>query len=347
MVQHKNKSSEPLVSIIITSYNRANFISKSIDSALAQDYKNLEIIISDNNSTDDTDKVIQKYQNDPRVKYFKNSTNLGMIQNFIIATEERAKGKYITYVSSDDFLINNHFISQGIEIINKHDNVLLVFGIVVTLEKNIMKEDNKTLHLYANEFQEGRKVFLDFANNKTLGWGAALINRKELMDLNIFGSKASSVDYEANLLLMLKGNVGFINHNTYVFQLHDNQFSKNHLKTMESVLQNYTYIFETYKYANQHNCLSHSQLEAWKNDLLFLEARYVTLRFLAINKNEYNRLMNYYKTNHLLVYRRLKTNIKHCFLSFFYRRPIFSLKILQLISKSHHRNLKNILPGNE
>ena len=51
----------PLVSIVITSYNRAHTIEKAIESALGQDYQNLEIIISDNNSTDNTDEVVKKY----------------------------------------------------------------------------------------------------------------------------------------------------------------------------------------------------------------------------------------------------------------------------------------------
>jgi len=340
----ERQQNNPLVSIIITSYNRANLIEQAIDSALAQDYQNLEIVISDNNSTDNTDDVIKKYLADPRVKYFKNVANLGMAGNFRIATEERAKGEFLTYISSDDYLINERFISQAIKIINDYDNVLLVFGKGMTLleKENILLAD-KYSELYLKEFKHGQNVFLNFANTKTLGWGAALINRKELLAVNIFNSRSSSVDYEANLLLMLKGNVGFIKVPTYVFRIHTGQVSQNHFKSAEILLQNYSYIFAAHKYADENKIFSRKILEKWKNDLLFLEARYVLLRFLPVNKEEYGKLISYFKSNHPQVYKRLKRNIKMNFLSFLYRRPNFSLKFIHIISKGHSRNLKNIM----
>ena len=75
-------NNNPLVSVVITSYNRANLIEGAIQSALAQDYPNLEIIISDNCSTDNTDKVIAKYLSNPKIRYYKNEQNIGMIPNF-------------------------------------------------------------------------------------------------------------------------------------------------------------------------------------------------------------------------------------------------------------------------
>lgn len=334
----------PLVSIIITSYNRASLIGQAIDSALAQDYQNLEVIISDNNSTDNTDEVIKKYLGDPRIKYFKNVTNLGMAGNFRIATEERAKGEFLTYISSDDYLINERFISQAIKIINNYDNVLLVFAKGMTLleKENILLAD-KHSELYLKEFKHGQDVFLDFANSKTLGWGAALINRRELLAINIFNSTSSSVDYEANLLLMLRGNVGFIKIPTYVFRMHSGQVSQNHFKSAENVLQNYSFIFVAHKYAEENKIFPGKILEKWKNDLLFLEARYVLLRFLPVNKEAYEELIRYFKSNHPQVYKKLKRNIKMNFLSFLYRRPDFSLKFIHIISKGHSRNLKSIL----
>src|SRR5688572_32431359 len=102
----------PLVSVIITSYNRASLIVKTIESALAQDYPNLEIIISDNCSTDDSDAVIRKYTGDPRIRYFRNAENIGMMPNFIKATYELSRGEYLTYVSSDDYLTDPTFVSE-------------------------------------------------------------------------------------------------------------------------------------------------------------------------------------------------------------------------------------------
>src|SRR4051812_13944842 len=103
----------PLASIIITSYNHASFINKAIQSAIRQDYKNLEVIISDNNSTDNTEEIVSQYLSDSRVKYFKNETNIGMLKNFRKATD-LCSGEYVTYISSDDYLVNDSFVSETI-----------------------------------------------------------------------------------------------------------------------------------------------------------------------------------------------------------------------------------------
>jgi teichuronic acid biosynthesis glycosyltransferase TuaG len=65
-----------LVSIIMPSYNTGDYIAETIDSVLAQTYANWELIIVDDCSTDDTDAVVAKY-NDNRIHYFKNEKNSG------------------------------------------------------------------------------------------------------------------------------------------------------------------------------------------------------------------------------------------------------------------------------
>ena len=60
----------PLVSIVIPTYNYANYLSRALQSILDQTYKNWEAIVIDNHSTDDSSKVIDRYK-DPRIKYLK------------------------------------------------------------------------------------------------------------------------------------------------------------------------------------------------------------------------------------------------------------------------------------
>ena len=72
---------QPLVSVVITSYNYAHFIKTAIDSALNQEYPHIEVIVSDNQSTDDTLAVLRQYENDPRVLVNVNPTNIGIMAN--------------------------------------------------------------------------------------------------------------------------------------------------------------------------------------------------------------------------------------------------------------------------
>ena len=90
-----------MVSVIMPSYNTANFISESIESVMAQTYTNWELIIVDDFSTDATDDVVKPYLNDFRIIYIKNSKNSGAAVSRNRALRE-AKGKWIAFLDSDD-----------------------------------------------------------------------------------------------------------------------------------------------------------------------------------------------------------------------------------------------------
>src|SRR5690349_8083201 len=93
--------SSPNVSVLVPTYNYARFLDKAIQSVLRQTYKNFELIIVDDNSTDDTDQVVQKYLADERVSYHKNSSNLGLPGNWNKCLS-LAKGTYIKFLMADD-----------------------------------------------------------------------------------------------------------------------------------------------------------------------------------------------------------------------------------------------------
>lgn len=90
-----------LVSVVIPAYNCAKLITKALDSALIQDVP-MEILVINDCSTDDLDRVMQTYLVDPRVRYYKNETNLG-----VAATRNKgvalAQGEYIAFLDADDY----------------------------------------------------------------------------------------------------------------------------------------------------------------------------------------------------------------------------------------------------
>lgn len=96
---------QPLVSILIPVYNREKIVSRAIDSALAQTYRNIEIIICDNASTDGTWSVLQEYaEKDNRVKIFRNETNVGPVRNWKECLNH-ATGEYVKFLWSDDEIL--------------------------------------------------------------------------------------------------------------------------------------------------------------------------------------------------------------------------------------------------
>lgn len=93
-----------LVSIIMPSYNTANYIGESINSVMNQTYKNWELIIVDDCSTDNTDEIVNKFLKDERIKYLKNEKNGGAAISRNKALRE-AKGRWIAFLDSDDLWV--------------------------------------------------------------------------------------------------------------------------------------------------------------------------------------------------------------------------------------------------
>ncbi|MEP7278869.1 MAG: glycosyltransferase family A protein [Bacteroidota bacterium] len=99
-----NSTTTPLVSVLMTAYNREKYIAEAIESVLASSYTNFELIITDDGSGDNTVAIAKKYEAaDTRVKLYINETNLGDYPNRNKAASY-AKGKYLKYVDADDML---------------------------------------------------------------------------------------------------------------------------------------------------------------------------------------------------------------------------------------------------
>ena len=93
---------KPLISIIMPVYNAANFLSQAIDSILNQTYSHFEFIIIDDDSKDNSWKIIKQYaKKDNRIRAFKNQINLGVSLTSNIATS-KTKGKFLVRMDADD-----------------------------------------------------------------------------------------------------------------------------------------------------------------------------------------------------------------------------------------------------
>jgi len=109
---------EPLVSVIIPTYNREKKLPKAINSVIKQTYKKWELIVVDDRSTDDTQELVKRYvSKDKRIRYVKNThkqgpsgaRNQGM---------ELAKGKYIAFLDSDDEWLKHH-LKESVAVLDK------------------------------------------------------------------------------------------------------------------------------------------------------------------------------------------------------------------------------------
>lgn len=228
----------PKVSIIIPTYNRANYLSQAIESALAQDYPNLEVIVSDNASTDETPEVVKKYIGDPRFKYFRNEKNLGMVGNWRRALYEYATGDWALILSDDDYLIDKSYITKSITLIEKYENVALVHAnyVVRNEDSEILRNSN----LNIGEYIEGKYYFLHYGKEVAPPIGpptTCIFNRLKAIKVSAFTKDILALDLDLWLRLMLLGDIAFIKDHVAVYRIHKNceTFSVDINKDLEEI----------------------------------------------------------------------------------------------------------------
>ena len=142
----------PLISIVMPSYNHGKFISKSIDSILNQTYTNWELLIIDNNSTDETTDVLKKYKSEKRINvfYVNNKGLIGYSRNIGL---NKAKSEYIAFIDSDDlwsstklkecicYLKNYDFIFHDVKIkfLSNFKKSIIRLPVFYNIENNTLK----------------------------------------------------------------------------------------------------------------------------------------------------------------------------------------------------------------
>lgn len=138
---------KPLVSILIPVYNRGDLVSEAIESAINQTYKNLEIIIVDNHSTDNTWQVLQFFETlDNRIRIFRNDENIGPVYNWEKCINE-AKGEYSKFLFSDD-LISKNYIEETLKLFD--ENVAFTLSNVEVFREE--KSNKVTCYRNSKEF---------------------------------------------------------------------------------------------------------------------------------------------------------------------------------------------------
>ncbi|MEA5616719.1 glycosyltransferase family 2 protein [Cronbergia sp. UHCC 0137] len=116
--------SNPLVSVIIPTYNRPDYLKQAIDSAIKQTYRNIEIIVSDNCSPESPQILIESFS-DSRIKFWRHNQNIGMLANQMNAFK-MAKGKYVASLHDDD-MWNEDFLAKLVPPLEENPDLILAF----------------------------------------------------------------------------------------------------------------------------------------------------------------------------------------------------------------------------
>lgn len=129
------RETHPLVSIGVPVFNEEGHLAEALDSLLAQTYDNIEVVISDNASTDRTPEICAAYAaRDPRVRYHRNENNVGGIENFNVAFR-LARGEFFMWASGHDVRHPSQ-IARCLEMMLAEPEVVLCYSQVVWVDQD-------------------------------------------------------------------------------------------------------------------------------------------------------------------------------------------------------------------
>ena len=224
----------PLVSILIPVYNREDIVGETIESALAQTYSNIEIVIVDNCSTDGTWTVLQDYaKKDKRIRVFQNEENVGPVLNWKRCIDE-AKGEYAKILFSDD-LISENFIEETVKLIDV-DTAFVLSKITTfepskqTVNSRYSKKESYTSDEYLKDILFNKKLQFPVSPS------CALIRTKDMkksllvdipnelnLDFSIYGAGNDLLIF----LLVAKKykKIAIVSNATSFFRYHSGSFS--------------------------------------------------------------------------------------------------------------------------
>ena len=113
----------PLISIIVNCHNGSKYLRQSLNSIFNQDYKKWEIIFVDNNSSDNSLKIVKGYdQRKIRIYFLNKKISLYKARNYALS---KCKGEYISFLDTDDFWLDSKLSSQ-VELIKKKNMILFI-----------------------------------------------------------------------------------------------------------------------------------------------------------------------------------------------------------------------------
>jgi glycosyltransferase involved in cell wall biosynthesis len=236
----------PSVSVLIPTYNYARFIGEAVESVLAQDFRDFELLILDDCSTDNTAEVARPFcARDPRVRFTANSKNLGMVNNWNHCLNQ-AQGRYIKFIFGDDKLCDPQALGKMIALLERHPSATLAAS-----ARTILDEDSKAVDFWRtlkNGCHNGRKVIVScLVENKNLvGEPSAVLFRKKDAQRGFDPKLRQIVDLEMWFHLLENGNLAYTREPLCGFRVHGRQQTTvNHsagvaLKEHSDFITNYT-----------------------------------------------------------------------------------------------------------
>ena len=221
-------SKQPLVTVMIPAYNQERFVRDAVLSALAQDYPRLEVIASDDCSTDGTAAILRKLEGqEPRLKVFANEANIGRVANYRNLLYKYAAGEWVINLDGDDFFTDSTFVSRFVAALELCPEAVIVFGDMLAGEGAAAKKRKKKISASARVLDGTRYILSWPRANPKIQHVTCMYKRSRALSLNFYSKDIASSDYESLFRLALGSKIIYCPGEMAVWRSHGSNFSRN------------------------------------------------------------------------------------------------------------------------
>ena len=215
----------PILSVTVLNYNYGHFLPTSMDSILGQTFKDFEVILINDKSTDNSLDVIQPYLSDPRVRLVDHKENKGFV-NSLIEGVELSRGKYITVISADDWILSSTAFEKQISVLEENPQVAYAFTGYGLYED---EETRTFLTRASNEsyIRPGVDVFQEFVLSTVPLHSGTILRRSCYDAIGGYDPKIRySLDAQIFLGMCHTGDIAYIDEVLYAYRRHLSSMSK-------------------------------------------------------------------------------------------------------------------------
>jgi teichuronic acid biosynthesis glycosyltransferase TuaG len=218
---------QPLVSVLLIAMNHEKFIEQACKSIVNQSYRNVEVIFLDNNSSDQTFEIADRFFKHTKINYIgiKNSENKGVSENLNILVAN-ANGEYVSILSGDDWYEDANIESRFYFLLKNDLDVVLADGFKFIEDKQEKKDvySNKRKQKVIQTIQDYYNVNL--VNNITCNVG--FFTKREILSKHKFDEQVYAEDWDINLRLSKEGyKFGFLDRKTFNYRILNTSLSHN------------------------------------------------------------------------------------------------------------------------
>lgn len=205
------KDQDVLVSIVLPVYNDTEYLFESIHSILSQTYLNLELIVVDDGSDNQVRVIVDRFNYDNRLKYYRIETNSGLPHALNYGVS-KAKGSVLGWTSADNYA-HPQWLERMIQTLSIHPNASGIYSDYYHIDENGLVIETKRLPVYKlNGLQNGGPSFL---------WKASSLRKAGGFDESLFGIE----DRDFTIRLALSGSIASLPEPLYYYRIHNSSLS--------------------------------------------------------------------------------------------------------------------------